>query len=146
MKKWILPAIFAICLIAFLAVRLPMHRHQVVADEELQALLGYRPRQAELVGCFSLVGLIYGNGNHCDIVSIAVWRTRLPFPRIEDALQRMGFSDRVIACADEAALRELAEGGWKIGKFLDTLPPDKAACYITYSIRSLPPGGDIRCY
>ena len=144
MKKTnILLSVLALGLIGlFILIYAPMYRHNQMAKEYLTQLKNAPlDKRDKLLDDYSAVGLLCGNGNHCDIICMTFWQSDVPLQE----LRAVDSKYKVIFTADEDALNHYIDFPGKDAVVKPKLRQINCT-YILVDWHSLMPDGDLRCY
>ena len=115
-------------------VYVPIYRHNQIADVYL-AELSEQPlsENDRLLDRFSEIGLLVGNGNHCDILCITLWESDTPLPELK--LKSGKSKNEVLFFHDEDALEKFSKT-YCLHETMSRLKRQRYT-YLLYSFHSL---------
>ncbi len=127
----------------FIWIYTPMHRHNQMAKEYMEQLSNAPlNKNDKLCDKYTAIGLLCGNGNHCDIVCIAFWQSDVPLQE----LRAVDSQYKVLFTADEELSKRFFEGFSGVDVVVSSKLRRINCTYMLVIWRSLMPDGDIRCY
>ncbi len=121
----------------------PMYRHNQMAKEYLKQLSNAPlDKSDKLRDKYATVGLLCGNGNHCDILCMTFWQSDVPLQE----LRAVDSKYKVFFTADEDALNRFFKDFSGVEVVVTSKLRLMNCTYILVDWRSLMPEGDLRCY
>ena len=121
----------------------PMYRHNQKAKEYMKQLSNAPlDKRDKLCDKYLSIGLLCGNGNHCDILCTTFWQSDIPLQK----LRAVESQYKVIFVTDEDALSHFYEDFPSVKGMVQSTLRLKNCTYILVDWKSFMPDGDLRCY
>lgn len=125
-------------------------KNDVLAEDMLLSLTYQKLPRTVIADRLSVVGLLVGNGNHCDFFSAVRFRSELSRAEVEEQLKAREVENwyNVVFAEDREEIKKLREEYDRVpGLEQITAPPpeEPGTVFIIYSFESRPYNGDLRC-
>ena len=143
-KQFIFLSILALGLIGlFIWIYAPMCRHNQMGKEYMKQLSNAPlDKSDKLCDKYIAIGLLCGNGNHCDILCLTFWQSDIPLQE----LCAVDSKYKVIFATDEDALNHFFKDFAGVYAVVKSKLQLVNCTYILVDWHSLMPDGDLRCY